>query len=709
MALQSFDDFDNDGVYNAQLAPFQFREKPNDKEETLSWLNNNFDRMYDNAEMRYGVYRRHLGLYKNVRDDGADGLARTSYRDRGVAYKKPMIKVNKAFEYIESRVAQVSRQKINVALIPHNDSEQEDINNAKSCKIFLDARSEEIDLDKLHRDADRVTFLYGTSLMGVYWDPDSGPISPAWQEAAKKYGEDKVPMLDEKGKKIEGKYVTEAPHIGDVCVKVYNPFEFFIDPEARTWEEANFVEVCEWKHVEEVKADYPRKAKELDSVNNRARYDLHRNSYTVPDDMVMVRCFWHKPTKHLPKGAKIKYCDQTILEWEDFPYADGKLPFVLDVDVEIPGEVLGRSFLTNVEQLIKMNNNIMSGMARAHGVGSAPKWLVPEGSVDQKQLHNDYGSIAFKGPNPPRLEFPQWVNRGEMEVIGANDAQIGRLAGIYDISRGEVPSGITAASAIRYLDEQEQQRASNTISKRKRRVLDVYRLMVSRMAQYYRESDGRMVKLLGRNNEYLIRSFKKIDFNLIYDVRLENTPLLSDTKSGRIADIIDLNAANQKDPLFGKEEMVKLLDLGLSDAYKEKATYSVDTANTILEMLLDGEEAPEPEATDNLLVLLNVFYKYVESISYKMKISPEIKQRINDYIAGIEFLCWDKTNFSQKFAMELQMVSKFPVFFKPPVPVVPEQPVEQSAQAPSAPQLETNQMELTQQQLEQEIKQQGEQ
>ena len=263
MAIQSFDDFNEDGVYNAQLAPFQFREKKG-KEETLEWLNNNFDRMYDGAEARYGVYRRHLNMYKNIKDDGADGLARTSNRDRGVAYKKPVIKVNKAYEYIESRVAQVSRQKINVALVPHNDSEQEDLNNAKSCKIFLDARSEEIDLDRVHRDGDRINFLYGSVIFGVYWDEDAGPISPAWQEAVKKYGEDKVPKLDDSGKKMDGEYVAKAPHIGDVCVKTYNPFEFFIDPEAKNMEEAKFIEVCDWKHIEEVKADYPRAAKKIE-------------------------------------------------------------------------------------------------------------------------------------------------------------------------------------------------------------------------------------------------------------------------------------------------------------------------------------------------------------------------------------------------------------------------------------------------------------
>jgi hypothetical protein len=713
MAIKSFDDFSDDTSYTANQKPFEFRDKPGSDKDTLEWLNNNFDVLYESAEVRFQEYRRHLALYKNLREDvGGDGFVRTSNRDRGIAAKKPVIKVNKAYEYTEARVAQASRQKVNVALIPRNDSEQEDINNSKSCKIFLDARSEEIDLDKIHRNMDRITFLYGTSAAGIYWDADAGPTSPAWEEAVKKYGEGKVPELDEMGIPT-GKMLSEAPKIGDVCVKLYTPLNFFIYPMgADCWEDVKGAETTEWMHVEEVKAKWPRKAKEIEGVNTRVKYDITRNMSSVPEDMMLVRKFWHKPTEFLPKGSVITYCDEVILEKSDFPYADGKLPFVIDVDVEVPGEVWGRSYLRNIEQLIRMNNNIVSGTARAHGVGSAPKWMVPEGSVDQKQLHNDFGSVVYKGPNAPKLEFPQWVNRGEIDIQSALDTQMGRLSGIFEISKGEVPAGITAASAIRYLDEQEQQRASNTIAKRKRRVLDVYRLMISRMAQYYRESDGRTVKLLGKNNEYLIKSFKKMDFNQIYDVRLENVPLLSDTKSGRIADIIDLNAANQKDPLFGKEEMIQMLDLGLNDAFKREATYGVDTARTILEMILDGENVPDPEESDNLIATLRIFYRHIESISFKLKTPPEIKQSIADYVAAVEMLCQEKAAKNQKFAMELATMSKFPVYFDTSdlIPETAPAPLPQANPAAAmTAQLgpDASKMELTQEQIQQEM-QQGE-
>jgi hypothetical protein len=233
--------------------------------------------------------------------------------------------------------------------------------------------------------------------------------------------------------------------------------------------------------------------------------------------------------------------------------------------------------------------------------------------------------------------------------------------------------------------------------------------MISRMAQYYRASDGRSVNLLGKNNEYLIKSFEKMDFNQIYDVRLENVPMLSDTKSGRIADIIDLNAANQKDPLFGKEEMVELLDLGLNDAFKTESTYGVDTARTLLEMILNGEQVPDPEQSDNLIATLRIFYRHIESVSFKLYTRPEIKQELSDFIAAVEMLAQEKAAKNMKFAAELSQLSKFPVYFDisdliaetAPAPLPQANPME----AVQNSGMDTSQMELTQEQIQQDIEQ----
>lgn len=200
------------------------------------------------------------------------------------------------------------------------------------------------------------------------------------------------------------------------------------------------------------------------------------------------------------------------------------------------------------------------------------------------------------------------------------------MSAIYDISRGIVPPGITAASAIRYLDEQEHQRASPSIIKRKRRILDIVRMEIAVMSQHYKDSDERTVRLVGENNEFIIKSFKKSALNRVADVRLENTSSLSDTKSGAIADIIDLNAVTQNDPVFKPKQIIQMLDMGLSDAFKDEAAVAIDTARTILDQILDGEQAPPPSKTDGLAEMYSVFGRFVESLVYKTKLAPEIKR-----------------------------------------------------------------------------------
>jgi hypothetical protein len=235
--------------------------------------------------------------------------------------------------------------------------------------------------------------------------------------------------------------------------------------------------------------------------------------------MVMVRTFWHKPTDYFPEGCKIVYCEDMILDWEDFPYSDKELPFVEDKDIEIMDEFWGRPFVVNIEQYYRMNNSILSGQARNHGVLSAPKYVFPEGSVDKQSLNNDFGAIAYRGGVAPQVLQHNHVNRGEIELAASIASRTGKLARLFDISRGNIPQGITAAQAMRLLEEQQFQAMSVTANNRKQRVLELYRMVIKRMAQYYKPEDGRMSRILGANNSYLMQSFSKFDFNLICFIR----------------------------------------------------------------------------------------------------------------------------------------------------------------------------------------------
>lgn len=671
MGFETFDNLDQP-LSTAEVVPFQFRENKTN-EGTLEWLNERFSRVYEASFPRFIMYKRYHAYYKNANEDQTEGVNRNSGRGSTTSSRKPKMKDNLIWDLVDQKTAEISKSSTKVAFIPQSYFDQDDINNAKACKILCQSRMEEMQLDKVLSRQDRIMFLYGHTISEICWNEKAGPLNPKYVSKKKQYG-GKVPKTDENGVVMKGKYLEDSEmRLGDAEVNPILPWYCFPEETKKSLKDCDYFETIEWKFKEEVEADYP-KAKGKIKENSHVMWDMNSAELTVPENMVMIRHFWHKPTKYFSEGCKITYCEDVLLDWIDFPYEDKELPFIEDKDIAVEDEFWGRPFIINVEQFYRMNNSILSGQARNHGVLNAPKYVYPEGSVDKASLNNEFGSIAYRGPVAPQVLQHNYVNRGELELTAAISSRVGKLARLFDISRGNVPSGITAAQAMRLLEEQQYQAMSVTAANRKQRVLDTYKMVIMRMAQYYKPDDGRMSRLLGANNTYMLRSFEKFDFNLIYDLRVENKSALSDSPAGRMAEIVDLNAANQKDPLFGKKEMVNLLGLNLVEAFQDEVTYAIDTAKQCLDMIVSGEEAPAPEGTDGLLEFYGVFSRFVESPEYKFVLNPETKQRIMDFVMAIEMLSYEKSVRNPKFAQDLAMFEKYPMVFTPPPVAAPINP-----------------------------------
>ena len=702
--FESFEDLDNIQS-TEEVIPFQFREDKTE-EGTLEWLNTRFQRVYQGSFHRFIMYRRYLQMYKNVEEEHGDGLTKTNTRYVPGSSKKPKMRDNLVWDLVDQKVAEISKSTPKVAFIPQSYFDQDDINNAKACKILTQSRMEEMKFEKhILPRMDKIMFLMGHSIAEICWDENIGPMNPKYEALKKKY-KGKIPKTTPEGVVMEGKYLSEDEmFLGDVAVKPWLPYYCFPEETKKSIKECDYFETIEWKFKQEVEADNP-KAKGKIKENAHVMWDMSASDLSIPDNMVMVRSFWHKPTKHFPEGCKITYCEDLILEWIDFPYEDKELPFIEDKDIDVVDEFWGRPFIINIEQFYRMNNSIWSGIARNHGVLNAPKYVYPEGSVDKQSLNNEFGSIAYRGGVPPQVLQHNYVNRNEIELSNLISTRSGKLARLFDISRGNVPQGVTAAQAMRLLEDQQFQAMSTTAENRKQRILDIYRKVVLRMAQYYSPNDGRMSRILGSNNSYLMQSFKKFDFNLIYDIRIENDSVLSSSRAGRMADIVDLNTANQKDPLFGKKEMIRILGLNLVEAFQDEVTYSIDTAKQCLDMILNGEEAPAPENTDGLVEFYGVFSRFVESPEYKFILRPETKQAIMDYIAAIEMLCYEKTVKNPAFGMEMAMFTKFPMVFTPP-PMAPMQNPALAQPNPMTAQPSTLETPNAMKQVDAELKQQG--
>lgn len=686
-----------DEELDVEHCPFAFREDKTE-EGTHRWLKLWFEQEYQRAFPRYVMYQRYMNIYQNLNEHDAP-YAQTSHRDG--KKKKTKIKDNIVYSFTEQRVAQTSKQKISLAYIPRVQTDQKDINATKAAKLLVKARHEATDFDGTMVEMDRYTFLLGHTLYEEYWDKDCGPVAKSWESALGKYGDGFEYIEGDKTVKLNK---NRPIKVGDTKGKLWMPYEFFPQPNRDTLKDADYIHTFEWRYTAEVESDYNLKKGTLKRAEF-AKWDFTNGEVFHPENQILVHTFTHKKTKYLPQGARIVWCDDRILEWTDFPYECEGLNFIEDVDIRVKGKFWGKPFIVNIEQLYKVNNSVLTGQTRNHVAHSATKFVFPEGSIDLKHFSNEHGALPYRGAVEPKILQHQYVNRGEIDFQDRLIKRGGELSQVFEISRGYVPPGITAASAIRYLDEQEAQRATPTITKRKRRILDIVRLQLSVMAQNYKETDERTVRLVGENNRYIIKSFKQLALDRVAGVKLENTAAIGDTKTGAIADIIDLNASNQKDPVFGRKEIIKMLDLGLNDAFKEEISYAVDTAQTILDAILEGEQGIAPEATDGLIEHYHVFTRFTESVSFKLYLEGGIKKQIKDYILGLEVLMWEQAQKNMKFKMYLDGIEKFPMFFVPPTPPTPMPPMEGAPQTGGA--VETDKMDFQKQQIEEQMKNEG--
>lgn len=672
--LETFDDFlSTESIGQTENdSPFQFRENPKDEEATLQWLELDIDAKLRKAESRLRTYRKYWAYYKGIH--WQFNSARNG-DDEITQEKKPKMKVNFIYEMVEGRISQLTENKISIVCMPQNGDDHKDVNNARSCKTLLDAWADKYDMDGKQEEAERVKAVTGTVFQYGRYDFDKGPLHPSLSDIQTKLEmggvrmDAEFPILNDKGRKTNKKFKGDI-RVGEACLEIFGPDQIFLELSKEDFSQVNEFTLIEYVHRDELAADYPEHGEFLKSaVCEDYRYDVDTMEvYTSPN--YLRKCTYiHKKTKHLKEGAMIVFVDGKILSKKAHPLKEGELPLSVDYDIKVKRELYGRSFISNIEQMQDLYNSIRSGIARDVKVGSMPKWAVPKGSVKISSLSNEFTIMEYSGAKAPEIIHNPPISEKLLGLEDKLEKQIAQHSSLFDISRGVVPTGVTANSALRFLDEQEDRRVAPLKKKRRRRVVEAYRLLVMIMAEYYSEEDGRTAHILGKGNQYLIKTFKDTNFAQIYDVKIQQSSSLPDTKTGKISMIVDLNTATQTDPIFRSEQVAEMLELGNDEAFVNGMTVASRAANEILDMIYDGKEAPEPEPYDNNLVHWNVFNKAIQALTFKTRVPPEVREVIKLRLKVIEGLMYQQAKKNGKFLSALMAIPEYPIFFTPEVPL----------------------------------------
>jgi len=365
---------------------------------------------------------------------------------------------------------------------------------------------------------------------GPYRGPDGGLVQ--WdEELARK--------IQEQGGEARPMVLAE----GDISVEVISPFELLPDPLAKTIEDAEWVIEERVHTVDWVRSRYniPKERITPNAESTPGLVEARLAGYPSSEkDGVIVRELWMRPGPDYPQGRRVTWIDGTVLEDGPNPYLD--LPYVMFPAIPVPGRFWPRSIVSDLRpaqaELNKTRSQIRDNAARI----ANPPLLLARQSVDQQyrglpgevvQWNAAMGDVAApRFLQPP--EMPGYV-QAELDRM---ERTLQEISGQHEVSRGQVPPGVTAASAINLLQEQDDTRFEGELRLMEHALSRAGEMILKLAARYY--TDERVGRIAGDEGGWETFSFTGAELQKIQRVRVMAGAGMPHSKAARQAAMQDL-------------------------------------------------------------------------------------------------------------------------------------------------------------------------
>lgn len=517
-------------------------KKSRDAKKLAAWVDEQYqkakgDRMavqkqwYLNLSFYYGKH-----FYRLLPVPGQTPGAAKLYKTQAPPWKTRMA-VNRSRQIIRRELSKLTSQKPNASVVPAS-SEDEDLFAAYAGEQVWESYYHS---HKVHRDFRRAMWwmtICGTSFIKDYWDPTKAdPSTPNAQ--------------------------------GDICTGPVTPFHLFVpdlreeEIEDQPWIMNVYTKPVEWvqrffgdKAPESLKADVVS----INEIIDEAVMDLKGGHQSKPD-AVLIKEFWAKPGVHqlLPEGGLLTVAGGQIIagSMEGLPYQHGEYPFT-KFDHIPTGKFYGESILTDIIPLQREYNRTRGQIIDNKNIMSQLQLLAPKGSVNPAKITNQPGQVieynpGFQPPQPMPLQpLPAYV----LEELNRTLSDMDDLSGQHEVSKGQTPPGVTAATAISFLQEQDDSLLSTTYQSIEQGMEKIAKHVLSHAVQYW--DVPRLVKATGTDGAFDALMLKGAELKKGTDIRMEGGSALPTSKAARQAFIMDMMKFNWIDP----QEGLRLLEIG---------------------------------------------------------------------------------------------------------------------------------------------------
>jgi hypothetical protein len=507
-----------------------------DDKGLAAWVQTEYRRMKNDRNALEQEWYYNLAMYRgNQYVEQLKARGGTLYTPPAPRSRVRLV-INRIRPVIRTELARVTSQKPSASVIPAS-SEDEDLFAAYAGEQVWEAISGNArgKLDLKFSQAAFWTLVFGTGFIKTYWD-----------------------------KSVEDK---DSQQMGDVRFAAVSPFQLLVpdilEPDIQ---EQPYVFNVYTRNTSWVFRNYgvsvPPDVTASKDIMDNAYLNFNRAGVTeqAPNSVLCIEA-WFKPggCDYLPNGGMVQiFGDQVVAASRDgIPYTHGEFPFA-KLDHIPDGGFYSTSVIRDIISPQKEYNRTRSQIIESKNRMARPQLSALRGSVDASKITNEPGqvieyNIPGSPPQPiPLLPLPNYV----IQELDRTLADIEDLTGQHAVSRGGVPPGVTAATAISYLQEKDDSLISHTYQSIERAMECIARQTLQLAVQYW--DTQRLVRVAGTDGFFDVLELTGAKLQSGTDIRMEGGSSLPTSKAAKQALIMDLMKMGFIDPNDG----LRILEIG---------------------------------------------------------------------------------------------------------------------------------------------------
>lgn len=459
--------------------------------------------------------------------------------------------INRIRPIIRTEISRLTSQKPSATVVPAT-GEDNDLSAAQAAEQIWDSTYRSQKVGNKFRQTLLWTLTCGTGFMKTYWDPTKKskmwkPMDPQQKMVSELLGGPK-----------------ENPPDGDFCYENVTPFHLFVpDMMQEDIEDQPYVIQIQTRSPEWIKINYgmdcPPNVMEASDILNDSFLNLVGAGQFKRDS---VMCFevWVKPgnVEFMPNGGMFSIIGDKLVQFvEGNPYIHQQYPYVKAPHIPT-GRFYADSVINDLVPIQREYNRTRGQITEAKNKMSHPQLMAAKGSIVANKITTEPGQVVeyalgFPAPQPlPLQNLPAYV----LQELDRLLMDFEDISGQHQVSKGQVPSGVTAATAINYLQEQDETMLSTTYAGIEEAFEKIAYQTLCYVKQYW--DTPRQVKVVGKDGTFNVLSFQGSDLRDNTDIRVEAGSALPTSKSAKQAFLMDMMSQGFIPP----EKGLELMDMG---------------------------------------------------------------------------------------------------------------------------------------------------